>query len=140
MIQCCVGFYCPITQISHNYTHNLLLSLLLPSPTPPLWVISEHQAGLPGLYSTFSAIHSTCGSVKTSRLLSLFSPLSAFPLCPQSLFHIWPPRFPGNRFVCTVFSSLHASTQQMVHLWPPVNMRVSQASFTVFFDYLDHTF
>ena len=38
------------------------------------------------------------------------------------------------------FSSFHVSTQQMVHLWPPVNMRMSQASFTVSLTTLDHTF
>ena len=37
-------------QISHNFTY----ITSLPSPTPPLCVISEPQAGLPVLYSNFS--------------------------------------------------------------------------------------
>ena len=105
-MQCCVGFCHPRTPISHNYTHSRSRwSLPLPTPTPPLWVISEHQAGLPGLYSSVSpAIYSTCGRVKMSKLLSLSSPLSPFPTVSTSLLHIWSPRcFPANRLTSTSF-------------------------------------
>ena len=55
ILQCCVGFCCTTTAISHNYIYISCPSWasLLPSPTPRLWASTEYQAGLPVLYSRF---------------------------------------------------------------------------------------
>ena len=62
------------TLISRNYLY--LLSLLsvssdLPHPVPPLYVVTEHQAGLPVLFSSFLLIiYFTHGSVNMSLPLT----------------------------------------------------------------------
>ena len=45
-LQCCIGFHCTVG-ISPNYIYMYLSPLEPPSPLPipPLWVITEHQAG-----------------------------------------------------------------------------------------------
>ena len=75
-LQFCVGFCHTIMQISHTHTHThiyiyihthihmypfLLSPPFLPAPTSPLWVITEHQAGFPVLFSSFpfSVLHRT---------------------------------------------------------------------------------
>ena len=58
------------TQISHNYTYNTSLLSLPPLPSPPFWVITENQAGLPVSSSNFSrVIYITHRSVYMSILL-----------------------------------------------------------------------
>ena len=51
VLQCCFGFCHTTTWISHKYTY--IPSLLNLPPTPPLWVVTEHQAALPVLYQNF---------------------------------------------------------------------------------------
>ena len=54
-LQCCIGFGYTTTGISYKYTYipSLLnLPRTIPSPPPPQ-VITEHQAELPELYSSF---------------------------------------------------------------------------------------
>ena len=58
-------------------------------PIPPLWVITEHQAELPALFSNFPlAICFTHGNVYISMLLSQFTPpsLSSIVSINLSLF------------------------------------------------------
>ena len=53
-LQRCIGYCCTTAQIGHNYTyiyHSLIASL--PTIPPLLLVITESQAGLPVLYSSF---------------------------------------------------------------------------------------
>ena len=58
--------------------------------TPPLWVVIEHLAELPGLDSNFIiAIYFTHGSVCMSTLLSRFVPPSPSPHCiHKSLLYV----------------------------------------------------
>ena len=59
---------------------------LTPPTVSPTQVITEHQAGLPVLYSSFLlAIYFTHGSVYMSMLLSQFYPLPFFSLLPHFL-------------------------------------------------------
>ena len=62
------------TLISRNYLYLLSLlsvSSVLPHPIPPLYVVTEHQAGLPVLFSSFLLIiYFTHGSVNMSLPLT----------------------------------------------------------------------
>ena len=61
---------------------------------PPLWVITEHQAELPVLDSSFLlAIRFTHGGVHMSVLLSQFIPPSPSPSVSTSPFSICPGAF-----------------------------------------------
>ena len=52
--QCCVSSFCIMKWISYVYTYiSSLLDLPLHSPILPIWVITEHQAEIPVLYSRF---------------------------------------------------------------------------------------
>ena len=55
ILQCCVGFCCTTTAISHNciYISSPSWASLPPPPIPPLWASTEYQAGFPVLYSSF---------------------------------------------------------------------------------------
>ena len=88
-LQCCVSF-CPITaRISHDYIHPFPLDPVCLPPTPPLWVISERQAGLPVLCSGFPrALCFTRGTICMSVLLSHFVLPSPFPTVSPSPFSL----------------------------------------------------
>ena len=79
-LQCLVGFPHTTTQIGHKYIIHSLVSLPPTSRHPTLWVVTEHHAGLPMLYSNFPvAIYFTYGSGDVSMLLSQFIPPSPSP-------------------------------------------------------------
>ena len=102
-LQCCVGFCHTTMQFSHNYTY--IASLLsLPPLLPSLWVITEHQAGLPVLYSSFSpAVCLAHGNVGMLMLPSRFIPLS-FPCCVlKSIVYLCLHCFPTNKFIGVIF-------------------------------------
>ena len=84
-LQCCASFCYTMKWISWIYT-NIPSLLTSHHPTPPLWVITEHAAGLAVLHSRFSlAVYFTYGTVCTSVPTSQFiSPCFPLPwLCPQ---------------------------------------------------------
>ena len=59
-----------------------------PSPIPPLWIITEHEAGRPVLYSNFPALyHFTHDSVCMPLLLSQFGPPSLSPTLSTSVLY-----------------------------------------------------
>ena len=100
ILQCCVGFCHITTQISHNYIHAPSLLSLLPSPIPPLQVITSTRLGSLSYTATFhqlSLLHRMAcicwccccccqvtsvvsDSVRPRRLLSPFLPLPPSPV------------------------------------------------------------
>ena len=101
-----------VRRVTKSWTRTLLKRLSTQAPirvSPPSWaspppllpptqVITERQAGLPVLHSTFSpAIYFTHGSICVSMPFSPFVP----PLSPhcvlKSVFFIWVHSFPENR-------------------------------------------
>ena len=77
---------------------------LPPTPTPRL-VITEHQAELPELRSSFPlAIYFTRGSVYESVLISQSIPPSTTFLCPHAhALHLRLYFCTAGRFTCTIF-------------------------------------
>ena len=82
-----------------------LLSLPLTLSISPPLVVTEYQADLPVLCSSFPlAIHFTFGSVYMSMLLSHFVLASPCPPCPQvRSLHLHLYSCPATRFLSTVF-------------------------------------
>ena len=71
-------------------------------PVPPLQVITECQAGLPMLYSSFHQLSTLHMTVSMSVLLSQFIPPSFSLLCPQiPSLHLCLYSCPANRFIST---------------------------------------
>lgn len=72
------------TLISRNYLYLLSLlsvSSVLPHPIPPLYVVTEHQAGLPVLFSSFLlTVYFTPASVFISISISQFVTSSPPPI------------------------------------------------------------
>ena len=105
--QYCVGFCHPSTWISHRYTHVPSLLNLPPTslPIPPLDVVTEHWAELPGSHSKFPpAVYLTRGSGYALTLVSQLAPPSPSPavstVCSLRLhLHCCP----ANRNISTVF-------------------------------------
>ena len=88
VLQCRVTFCCTMKRISH--IHSYIPPLRPPSqgapPNPPLWVITEHGAELPVLFSRFPlAICCTHGSLYMSVLIAQCVPPS--PSLPGAHVH-----------------------------------------------------
>ena len=86
---CCVGFCHTTTRISRNSTY--ITSLLSSPPFPPCHplVITEHQAGPPGLPISFTlAICFTHDSLFMSMLLSPSVSLFPYPTVSTSPFSV----------------------------------------------------
>ena len=65
---CHLLLYKEVNQL-YAYTYPLSLGLPFHPPIPPLWVITEYRAELPGLYTRFPlAIYFTHGGVFTTGL------------------------------------------------------------------------
>ena len=96
-LQCCVSFFCTMKWISHMHAYIPFLLDLLPNPLhSPVWIITEHQAELPVLYSQFPlALYFTHSIVNVSIPISWFTPLSHSPndqcwfFSSTSLFLSW---------------------------------------------------
>ena len=89
-LQCCAGFCHSTTLISHNYMYVYIrsLSASLPTPIPPLSVITECQAGLPGLYGS--------------------SPLASWQcIYVNATFSICPTFFPFNQGPASIFCTFY---------------------------------
>ena len=90
-------------QFSHNYTYIAPL-LSLPPLLPSLWVITEHQAGLPVLYSSFSP--AVCFAHGNVGMLMLPSPfISLLPLLCRQVHYLYLCLhcFPTNKFISVIF-------------------------------------
>ena len=68
---------------------------LSPSPIPPFWVITENQAGLPVLFSSFPHNNFIHDGVYMSVLRSQFIPPSPSPAVSTSSY--------AARFINTIF-------------------------------------
>ena len=88
----CLTMLCQLllyNEVNQLYVYIYPLPLEAPSHTliPPFWVITEHRAELPVLYSSSPrALCFTHGRLYISMLLSICSILSLPPLCPQVSF------------------------------------------------------
>ena len=90
-------------RVECDWVTNTSLSSLL--PIPPLWVITEHQAGLPVSFSSFSTSSSlhTRQSTRPRYFLRLSQPLLPV-LCPQvHSLHFGLHSFLANRFIGIIF-------------------------------------
>ena len=104
--------YNKVNQLSvYVYPHiPSLLSFPPTLPTPPLQVVTKHQADLPVLCSCFQlAIYFTLGSVYMSMLLSHFVPAYPSPSpCPQvHSLHLCLYSCHAPRFMSTIFLRFH---------------------------------
>ena len=104
-LQCCDGFCCKTTQISHHYTCITSHLSVPPSPIPPLWIITEHLTGSLCYIATshqLSVLHMVVYICLCYFFHSSHSLLP--PLCPraQSLY-LRPHSFPADRFINTIF-------------------------------------
>ena len=101
------------TLISRNYLYLLSLlsvSSVLPHPVPPRYVVTEHQAGLPVLFSSFLLIiYFTHGSVNMS-----------LPLTPSLLLPVpssWRGfSLPTSMRVCLLISLTHSNPDSYIEL------------------------
>lgn len=150
-----VGFY-------HTAVHNSACKSIIPSwaslstPIPPLWVITEHQAGLLVLSSDFPlVICFTHGSVYMSMLPSQFIQRSPSPAVSHHLFSMSAsPFFPwkyvhqywfsGFRYLCMneqylfFSSSLCIKGSRFIHYTAPHSVQrnsVGRIFLVYFFTY-----